>query len=278
MLWRYRKRVFARELIFIAAAVLFSLPLYLLIEMSLKSPAETAQSPLGLPKHVVFSNFSTAWTTAGGGGMGGALVTSLLITVCAVGLLLALGLLAAFAIARHTSRMSTGVYVLFVGGLMVPTQLGTIPLYSAMRSFGLIGTPLGVILVYLGQLMPLTVFLLTGFIRRLPPEYEEAAYVDGAGHVRTLVRVVLPLLRPIVATVLIIDGLVIWNDFFVPLLWLAGSGHQTLPLALYSFVGAYTSQWNVIFAGIVIVIGPILCLYVLTQRHMIRGFTSGIRG
>jgi raffinose/stachyose/melibiose transport system permease protein len=254
------------------------LPLYLLVEMSLKSPVETARSPLAPPKNLELSNYSSAWSTAGGGGMGQALTTSVLITVCSVVLLIVLGSLAAYAIARRTSRLSTGVWLLFVGGLLLPTQLGTIPLYSGMRSVGLVGTPVGVVLVYVGQLMPLTVFLLTGFMRSLPRDYEEAAHVDGAGQLRTLVRVVMPLLRPIVATVAIIDGLIVWNDFFVPLLWLSGSGTQTLPLALYAFVGAFTSQWNVIFAGIVIVIGPILALYIATQRHMIRGFTSGIRG
>lgn len=278
MLFRYRGRVIVREILLVIGAAVFSLPLYLLVEISLKSPLETAQSPLGIPKHFVVSNYSTAWRTAGGGGMGGALEVSLLITAATVALLLTLGSLAAYAIARHTSRLSTVVYLVFLGGLMIPTQLGTIPLYSGMRSLGLVGTPLGVILVYVGQLMPLTVFLLAGFIRRLPREYEEAAHVDGAGHIRTLVRVVLPLMRPIVATVAIIDGLIVWNDFFVPLLWLTGTSHQTLPLALYSFVGQFTSQWNVIFAGIVIVIGPILLMYIVTQRYMIRGFTSGIRG
>jgi raffinose/stachyose/melibiose transport system permease protein len=278
MLFRYRKRVLARELLFMLAAAIFSLPLYLLVELSLKSPSETARSPLGLPHHLDLSNYSSAWSTAGGGGMGGALLTSLLVTVAAVVLLIVFGSLAGYAIARHTSHLSTGVWLLFVVGLLLPTQLGTIPLYSAMRSVGLVGTPVGVVLVYVGQLMPLTVFLLTGFIRALPRDYEEAAHVDGASQLRTLVRVVLPLLRPIVATVAIIDGLIVWNDFFVPLLWLSGSGQQTLPLALYSFVGAFTSQWNVIFAGIVIVIGPILAMYIATQRHMIRGFTSGIRG
>lgn len=278
MLFHYRKRTLARELLFVLGAIVFSLPLYLLVELSLKSPAETARAPLAVPRDLELSNYADAWSTAGGGGMGGALLTSIIITVAAVVLLIVFGSLAGYAIARHTSHLSTAVWLLFVGGLLLPTQLGTIPLYSGMRSLGLVGTPLGVVLVYVGQLMPLTVFLLTGFIRSLPPDYEEAAHVDGAKTLRTLLLVVLPLLRPIVATVAIIDGLVVWNDFFVPLLWLSGSEHQTLPLALYSFVGAFTSQWNVIFAGIVIVIGPILALYIATQRHMIRGFTSGIRG
>jgi raffinose/stachyose/melibiose transport system permease protein len=277
MLFRYGPRALARESFFLILAAIFSLPLYVLVELSLKSPEETASSPLGIPHDPVLSNYSSAWSSAGGAGMGSALVASVLITGCSLIALVALGSLAAYVIARHTSKLSTGAYLVFVLGLVVPAQAGTIPLYTAMRNLGLTGTPGGVILVYIGQLMPLTVFLFTGFIRNLPRAYEEAAYVDGASPLRTFTRVVLPLLRPIVATVAIIDGLIVWNDFFIPLLWLSGTSHQTLPVALYSFVGQFVTQWNVIFAGIVIVIGPILVLYIATQGYMIRGFTSGIR-
>ena len=141
---------------------------------------------------------------------------------------------------------------LFVAGIVVPFQLGVIPLYVALREYHLIGTYFGMILLHGGLLMPLTVFLYAGFIRALPREYEEAAQVDGAGLIRTLVQVVLPLLRPITGTVAVLTGLFCWNDFFLPLIFLSGSKNQTLPVAVFQFVGNYTEQWNLIFPTVVI--------------------------
>ena len=126
--------------------------------------------------------------------------------------------------------------------------------------------------------MPLTVFLYTGFIRALPRDYEEAARVDGAGILLTFRRVVIPLLRPVTATVAVLTGIIVWNEFFIALIFLSGSHAQTVPVALYSFVGGYVARWNLIFAGLAITIAPILAFYLFAQRHLIRGFTAGVKG
>ena len=126
--------------------------------------------------------------------------------------------------------------------------------------------------------MPLTVFLYTGFIRALPRDYEEAARVDGAGIVRTYARVVFPLLRPITATVAALIGIVVWNEFFITLIFLAGSHAETLPVAVYSFVNDYGAQWNLIFAGVAITVAPVLVFYLFAQRQLIRGFSGGVKG
>jgi raffinose/stachyose/melibiose transport system permease protein len=126
--------------------------------------------------------------------------------------------------------------------------------------------------------MPFSIFLYTGFLRALPIEYEEAAAIDGAGALGTFWRVVFPLLRPITGTVVILNVIVVWNDFLTPLLYLSGSGQQTVPVTLYSFVGQYVSQWNLVFAGLVISIAPILIVYFVLQRTVIQGFASGLKG
>ena len=140
-------------------------------------------------------------------GLGPALESSLIITVSSVVALIVLGSLCAYTIARRIGRLSNLVYVAFVVGIILPFQLAIIPLYSAMRHLGLVGTYLGMIVLNIGLLMPLTVFLYTGFIRALPRDYEEAAQVDGAGVLRTYARVVFPLLRPITATVAVLIGI-----------------------------------------------------------------------
>jgi raffinose/stachyose/melibiose transport system permease protein len=125
--------------------------------------------------------------------------------------------------------------------------------------------------------MPLTVFLYTGFVRQLPRDYEEAAYIDGASRLRTFLLVVFPLLRPVTATVAVLASVIVWNDFFVQLVFLAGSPRQTLPVMIYSFVGQFTSEWNLIFAAIVVTITPVLAFYLFAQRQLIRGFSGGIK-
>ncbi len=174
--------------------------------------------------------------------------------------------------------MSNVVYLLFVIGIILPFQLAIIPLYVAMLHLGLLGTYFGMIVLNVGLLMPLTVFLYTGFIRALPRDYEEAARVDGAGTLRTYAKVVFPLLMPFTATVAVVVGIVIWNEFFVALIFLGGSRYQTVPVALYSFVGDDVARWNLIFAGLAITIAPIILFFVFAQRQLVRGFSAGVKG
>lgn len=277
---RYTSRTFARELILLALAIGWWLPFYLLAVTALKPPSEVYTSPLSPPHVLALSNFATAWkgTGSGSGGLGSALINSFIITVGTVAALIIFGSLASYAIARRGGRMGNILYGLFLVGLVLPFQLGVLPAYVVSRDFGLTGTLPGTVLVYTALFMPLTVFLYSGFIRVLPRDYEEAAYVDGAGFASAFVRVVFPLLTPITGTVAILAGLLVWNDFFLQLVFLGGTDTVTVPVAIYSFVGQYVSQWNVVFAAVAISIAPILCFYVVAQRQLIRGFTSGLKG
>jgi raffinose/stachyose/melibiose transport system permease protein len=256
----------------------YCIPIYIMVTLSLKSNADVYTKALALPTNPVWSNYSEAWHGTSQLTLGHALVNSLAITVTSVAIVIVFGSLAAYALARRQSKLSTGLFLLFVSGLIVPFQLGVIPLYVAMRHLSLVGNLYGMILLNIGLLMPLTVFLYTGFIRTLPKEYEEAAQVDGAGLTRTYVRVVFPLLRPVTGTVAVLAGLVTWNEFFLPLIFLSGTTHQPLPVAIYSFVGEFTSQWNFIFAAVAISIAPMLLFFLVAQKQLIRGFTGGIRG
>jgi raffinose/stachyose/melibiose transport system permease protein len=276
--YRYTLRTYARETVIVLIAIGFCVPAYVLAILSLKTTAQTYLSPLSFPTSAHLNNYSTAWAQAGRSGMGGALKSSAIITVTSVICLLILGSMCGYALARRTSRLSTGLYVLFVLGIILPFQLAIIPLFTILRKLDLTGTYSGMILFYVGQLMPFTVFLYTGFIRALPKDYEEAAEVDGAGFIRTWLRVVVPLLGPVTGTVAVLAGLYVWNDFFVPLVFLSGSGKETLAVALYSFVSTSTTQWNLIMAGVVISIAPVLAFYIFAQRQLMRGFGGGIRG
>jgi raffinose/stachyose/melibiose transport system permease protein len=275
---RYTRGTLFRELVLIAAAVVFCLPFYLLIAISLDTAAQTYKTPLSFPSSPQWGNFSVAWHTGGQAGLGNAFVSSLIITVSSVAGLIVLGSLCAYTIARRKGRLSNVVYVLFVLGIILPFQLAIIPLYFAMGHLGLVGSYAGMIALNIGLLMPLTVFLYTGFIRALPRDYEEAAMVDGAGILQAYARVVFPLLLPITGTVAVLTGIVVWNEFFVALIFLAGSSIQTLPVALRSYVSDYGGQWNLIFAGVAIALAPVLAFYLFAQRQLIRGYAGGIKG
>src|SRR5262249_73400 len=144
---------------------------------------------------------------------------------------------------------------------------------------GLVGNYVGMIVLNIGLLMPLTVFLYTGFIRALPRDYEEAARVDGAGIWQAYVRVVFPLLRPVTGTVAVLTGIIVSNPFFVALPFRVGTRFETVPVALYSLpIETGITQWNLLFAAVVITIAPILAFYLFAQRQLIRGFAGGVKG
>jgi raffinose/stachyose/melibiose transport system permease protein len=133
------------------------------------------------------------------------------------------------------------------------------------------------VLMYTGIEIPTAIFLYAGFIRAIPKEYEEAALVDGAKPLRIYWSIVFPLLAPVTATVGVITALFVWNDFFTQLVFLAGSVNQTLPVAIYGFVGEFATQWNYVFAGIVLSVIPVLVFFIITQRQLVKGFAGGIK-
>ncbi|HVC88957.1 MAG TPA: carbohydrate ABC transporter permease [Gaiellaceae bacterium] len=253
------------------------LPIYFLAVGSVKPNEQNFSSPFALPSRIDFGVYSQAWKGSGNGTLGRSLESSLIITIASIVALIVLGSLAAYVVARASNRLGNGLYLLFVLGIILPFQLAIIPTYSAFRHIHLVGNYAGMVVLWTGLLMPLTVFLYTGFIRALPRDYEEAARVDGATRMRTFVRVVFPLLRPVTGTVAILTGLIVWNDFFLSLVFLSGTKNVTLPVTVYSYVGVYASQWNLIFATVVVSVVPMLAFYLFAQKNLIRGFTGGIK-
>jgi raffinose/stachyose/melibiose transport system permease protein len=272
---RYGTSNLAVEVVMILVALVYLFPLYVLLSISLKPLDEVASSPLGLPDEFSLANYREAWNSAS---LGAALVNSTVVMGISVVLLILFGSMAAYALARRQTRLSYGLYLLFLLGIILPFQLALIPLYQLMRDAQLLGTYTSLIIFYTGHQLPFTVFLYTGFLRALPRDYEEAALIDGASHFQAFRRIVFPLLRPVTGTVVILNAIFVWNDFLTPLLYVGGTPLQTLPVAIYSFVGQYVSQWGLVFAGLVIGITPILIVYFLLQRYIIRGFASGLKG
>jgi raffinose/stachyose/melibiose transport system permease protein len=170
------------------------------------------------------------------------------------------------------------MFLLFLLGIVLPFQLALVPLYRFMKDTGLLGSYTSMVLFYTGLQVPFTIFLYTGFLRALPREYGEAALVDGATHWQSFTRITFPLLRPITGTVIILNAVFIWNDFLTPLVYLGGTPKETLPVVVYQFVGQYVSNWGYVFAAVVMASLPILVIFLLLQRYVIRGFVSGLKG
>lgn len=272
---RYSTRHLGLELLFIALSAVALFPIYILVVVAFKSPSGVAASAVTPPDELYLENFVTAWVEAD---IAGAFVQTALITALSVTALVAVGSAAAYGLVRGGRRLHRVLLILITLGITVPIQLGMVPLYQLVRDLGLLQTPWSVILFSVGSQLPLTVFLYSGFLAILPIEYEQAAYVDGANTLQTFTHVVFPLLRAVTGTVVIVTSIHVWNDFLTPLLYLSGSGSQTLTVAIFSFRGEFATQWGVVFAGILIAITPVVLLFLVLQKYVIRGFASGLKG
>ncbi len=221
-------------------------------------------------------NYSGAWN---GAHLGAAMLNSTIITVISLIALVMVGSTAAYYLARdpHPARLRP-LPAVPARASCCPFQLALVPLYKFMKDTGLLGSYASMILFYTGLQVPFTIFLYTGFLRALPREYGEAALVDGANHWQSFTRVTFPLLRPITGTVVILNAVFVWNDFVTPLVYLGGTPNETLPVVVYQFVGQYVSNWGYIFAAVVVASLPILVVFLLLQRYVIKGFASGLKG
>ncbi len=247
-------------------------PIVSVLTVAVKSNYELLNNPMGWPQQFVWANFATAWNESN---LGQALLNSVIITSVAVVGIVLLGAMAAYPLARRGTRGMNGLYYYFIAGLIIPFQFGLIPLYQLWTTLGLVNTLPGIILIHIGATVPFAIFFYTGFMKSIPRELEEAAAIDGAGPQRTFWTIVFPLLRPVTATVIIVASLGTWNDFLGALIFLQDPSTQTFPLAIYSFVGQYGQQSNLIFASIIIVTLPIVCIFLLLQRSFIKGLSGG---
>jgi len=277
---RYTKRTVVLEVVTIVAVLVGLTPFWILIMTALKSGPDVLTTPaFQPPQHPTLENFRTLLSPSGdaSGTIVSGLKNSAIITAGSVLGLVCFGSVTAYALVRGKSRWTTRSYFLFLVAIILPTQLGVLPLYVEARNLHLVGSRIGMIIIYTGVLLPLSVFLYAGFFRTLAPEYEEAATIDGASRVQTFLRVVFPLMSPATGTVAILAGLIVWNDFFTPLIFLNGSDSQTLPVVMYNYVGALVSQWNLIFAIVLISMVPILAFYIFAQKKFIQGFAGGLK-
>lgn len=259
--------------LFVAANVL---GLLWVILQSFRDTRSILTSPFGLPSSWSLENFVTAWQVSD---FATATLNSVFVTLVSSVLTVALAAPAAYYLSRHETRLTRNLILYFIMGLGVPAQVILIPLFVMLNSARLTNSLLGLNLVYIGVSMPFTVFLLTGFFRSLPAELEEAAALDGASPTATFLRVMLPVARGGLLTAFVLQLISHWNETLLALTLVQSTDKYTLPLALISFVQQQTysgADWGGLFAGLCIVIIPMLVVYMWLGRKLSEGLTLGM--
>jgi raffinose/stachyose/melibiose transport system permease protein len=247
-------------------------PFALIALTAVKSQADLVSNSFGLPSSIAWSNFALVFQQAQ---IPTATAYSALITGLAIAGQLFLGSLAAYALARMRIAWPSLFLTLFLLPMTLSVQGVIVPLYLLFKYLHLINTLPGVVLIYIGLGMPLSVFVLTKFMQGIPKEISESAFVDGANHFRIYRSIILPLVKPALATVIIVNGLSVWNDFFIPYLFLTSGAVTTLPLSVFNFIRQYSSQPNLIAADILYAVLPAVVAYLLLQRFIIGGAAEG---
>jgi ABC-type sugar transport system, permease component len=269
---KYTAGKLALEIVGILLGLLFLVPFYFLIVNSFKGFAELQTSTSSLPKAWTFDNYSRVWDIID---FPAAFMNSFWITVLSNIGLVVLSAMAAYRILRYPSRFNRILFLLFVAAMVIPFQSIMIPLVRVADGAGLMDSMYGLIVCYFGFGVSLNLFLYHGFIRSIPLEIEEAAYVDGCSRYGLFWRIVFPLLKPITVTVVILNTLWIWNDYLLPSLILHKAELRTIPLSTYSFFGQYTKQWDLAMAALTLGILPIVIFFLALQKHIIAGITAG---
>lgn len=258
------------EIVMLLLSLLVIVPLLIMIFGSFKSPAEAAKFNIKLPSSWSFRNYSFVFQN---GGIARAALNSIFITAVSVILIVSISVLCSFVIARKRSSFTKAIYNVFLMGMIAPMQL--IPTFGLLKMLNLVGTYTGVILLFCATQIPWAVFILTGFMKTIPRELDEAAFIDGAGPIRMIVSIIFPLLKPVIATAIAIFSMSVWNDIMIPLFFLTDASKTTIPLTVYNFFGQYLSNWNYVFADMVFTVVPILALYLGLQKYVVAGMTAG---
>ena len=208
--------------------------------------------------------------------------TSAVITILSLVLLALFGGMAAWVICRNKTKWSTAIYMTFIASMTIPFQVVMLPLISTFRDVGdFLGISMlqsipGIVFAYCGFGGAMTVFILTGFIKGIPYELEEAASIDGCSPEGTFFRIIFPLLKPVIVTVTILNGMWIWNDYLLPSLMLGQNGKvKTLPVAVQAFVGSYVKQWDLILTAALLAMIPMIIIFLIAQKQIMRGMVEG---
>lgn len=278
-----KRKTFIAEIIAVLLTVIVLSPFLLVIINAAKTSADIVINPISLPKNwgqmlenlnnVIHNDSFNYWSS---------FISSLFITAVSLLLITVCASMAAWVLCRNKTKWSNFIFMLLVAAMVIPFQVVMLPLLSTFREFSdffgikMLQSYKGIIFAYLGFGGSMTVFILHGFIKGIPKELEEAAWIDGCSPEGTFFRIIFPLLKPVQVTVLILNGIWIWNDYLLPSLMLGLNGEiKTLPVAVSSFVGSYVKQWDLILAAAFLAMIPIVILFLFAQKQIMQGMVDG---
>ncbi len=258
-------------------------PFIVVIINSSKASLEIVMDPIALPKNWIqlFKNIAEIWSKPSIR-YSSSVLSSVIITVGSLTLITIFSSMAAWVLVRTKSAASTIIFLLFLSGLIIPFQVVMFPLVAFFRMIGgVIGIPMlrtyhGMIIAYIGFGAPLSIFMFHGFIKSIPLELEEAATIDGCSKPQIFFKIIMPILKPIFVTVIILNGIWIWNDYLLPALVLGvGQQIQTIPLAIAAFAGSFVKKWDLIMTAVLMAAMPIIIAFLFAQKHIIKGMVAG---
>lgn len=269
--WRWISRRLGDLVLFVGIAALV-VPFLIALSIALRPAADVAADPLGWPTNITLDNFARTaqqlhyWTSS---------LNSLIFTVGSAIIVVVIGSMVSYPIARLTRAWTNGLYRYFIIGLTIPFFVLVAPLYLLIRDLHLLNTHIGTIIIYSAMNLPIAVFFFSSFIRNVPVELEEAAAIDGAGPYRTFFTIVLPLLRPVVATLLTTLVLGVWNDLLVPLIFMQGTENRTVMSNAFALIDPRKVDPTTLFPAALLGVAPLLIVFLILQRHIIDGIAAG---
>lgn len=255
-----------------AVATISLYPIFLMFVSSFKSSAEIFKNPLGLPTSLNLDTYRTLMSKIP---FDQYFINSVIVSVTSVVLVVVFCSLAAYYIARFKFSWNSAIFFIFLLGMMIPIKLGIVPLFILMRDLGLINSLWSLIFMNIATGTPLTMLILTGFFKTMPMELEEAARMDGAGNLRVLWSVLIPLMRPALGTVVVVNFISAWNDFFFPLIFITEKAKMTIPVGMLSLFGEHSADWGSLFAGLTLASLPMMILFFVASKQFMEGLTAG---
>lgn len=254
----------------ITMSIIILFPILSIVNVALKTKEEFLKYPTHIVQNIHWNNFVVAWVESN---MGMYFKNSVIITVSVVAGSCIIAAFAAFPISRRHFKGANFVYLLFMSSLFLP--VGLVPLIYIMNTLNFMNTYHGLILLHIGSGLPITIFIFVGFIKGIPRDLDDAAFIDGCGYFRYILQIIIPLMKPAMATVAMLRAIGAWNDFVNAFLFLSDKQKRPLTAGLYMFMGQYSTNWTVMVAGVIIVALPLIITYIYTQKYIIAGVTKG---
>lgn len=267
------KRNFLRllgNIVTVITSLIVVIPLVVLFLNSFKSSAEANRMTLSLPKEWVFENYATVIEQ---GKLISSFFNGLLYATASVVLVVLVVSAASFVISRNQRGINRFLYYFIISGIAMP--INNVALMKVMQAFHLVNTRFGIILLYAAVNIPLSLFMAYGFIATIPVEIDEAAVIDGCTPWQLFLRVIMPLLKPIMSTLFVLNFMAVWNDFTMPLYYLNNSRKWPMTLAVYNFFGAFQNSWNLVAADIMLTLAPVLLVFIIGQKYIVGGVSAG---